>query len=237
MGVTRLISKSMRKPKRKVAPKSPESEASFRNSSAILKKVPNNAILKIDTALAREIEKQAMMVKMRKFFNTTPIEPELPSPIEFIKKYVEDPDDETDQMKLTRKKKEKESSLLAPTNRSRGKLTFSKFKSENDEEKDRPFTLPAGKFKPKQSLGQNFLSDQNYVLKICDAFKDESVKGKNVVEIGPGPGALTRVLLPRYPSMTAIEVDERAVEFLNEKLPGKLLLKQHGKSRIPFLSR
>ena len=35
---------------------------------------------------------------------------------------------------------------------------------------DRPFTLPPGQFKPKQSLGQNFLSDQNYVNKICQAF-------------------------------------------------------------------
>ena len=43
-----------------------------------------------------------------------------------------------------------------------------------------------------------------------------------MVEIGPGPGALTRVLYSRYPSMTAIEVDERAVEFLYEKLPGNV---------------
>jgi hypothetical protein len=45
-------------------------------------------------------------------------------------------------------------------------------KDENDT-KDRPFTLPPGAFRPKQSLGQNFLSDQNYVLKICDAFQDK----------------------------------------------------------------
>ena len=41
-------------------------------------------------------------------------------------------------------------------------------------EPDRPFTLPPGKFKPKQSLSQNFLSDQNYVLKIVNAFDDDS---------------------------------------------------------------
>ena len=106
----------------------------------------------------------------------------------------------------------------------KAKLTFSKKKlTEEDGEdiRDRPFTLPSGQFKPKQSLGQNFLSDQNYVLKICDAFKDSSPDGLNVVEIGPGPGALTRVLYPRYPAMTAIEIDERAVAFLGEKLPGK----------------
>lgn len=107
------------------------------------------------------------------------------------------------------------------SSRSKGKLTFSRLRKEEDEEeRDRPFTLPSGKFKPRQSLGQNFLSDQNYVMKICDSFKDDSDKGKNVIEIGPGPGALTRVLHRRYPNMTAIEIDERAVEFLAEKIPG-----------------
>jgi len=85
---------------------------------------------------------------------------------------------------------------------------------------DRPFTLPPGAFKPKQSLGQNFLSDQNYVIKICDAFTDTSEGGHRVVEVGPGPGALSRVLYPRYPKMSAIELDQRAIKFLSEKLPG-----------------
>lgn len=40
-----------------------------------------------------------------------------------------------------------------------------------------------------------------------------------MVEIGPGMGALTRVLLRKYPKMTAIEIDQRSVGFLNEKLP------------------
>ena len=61
----------------------------------------------------------------------------------------------------------------------------------------RPFTLPSGLFRPKQSLGQNFLRDQNYVLKICDAFQEHSEDGCRVVEIGPGPGSLSRVLVRR----------------------------------------
>lgn len=85
--------------------------------------------------------------------------------------------------------------------------------------KDRPYTLPPGLFRPKQSLGQNYLSDQNYVLKICDAFSDSSEEGMRAVEIGPGMGALTRVLFKRYPRMTAIEIDQRSVAFLNEKMP------------------
>jgi 16S rRNA (adenine1518-N6/adenine1519-N6)-dimethyltransferase len=93
---------------------------------------------------------------------------------------------------------------------------------------DRPFTLPPGQFRPKQSLGQNYLSDQNYVNKIVTAFQMErlrrpsqksDVPGKQVVEIGPGLGALTRKLFPLYPEMLAIEIDQRAIEILNEKFP------------------
>jgi hypothetical protein len=111
----------------------------------------------------------------------------------------------------------------------KGKSTALKSSEESEEEdvKDRPFTLPPGQFRPKQSLGQNFLSDQNYVLKICDAFVDTSAKGHRVVEIGPGPGALTRVLYQRYPDMTAIEIDQRAVAFLGEKLPGESTSMSH----------
>jgi len=66
-------------------------------------------------------------------------------------------------------------------------------RTEKDDAPDRPFTLPPGAFKPKQSLGQNFLSDQNYVMKIVNAFENDSEKGKRVIEVGPGPGALSRV--------------------------------------------
>ena len=98
--------------------------------------------------------------------------------------------------------------------------------SSGDSAKDRPFTLPPGQFKPKQSLGQNFLSDQNYVMKIIDSFTEDSDNGCRVVEVGPGPGALTRKLHERYPEMTAIEIDQRAVAFLGEKLPGLKVIHQ-----------
>jgi hypothetical protein len=41
-------------------------------------------------------------------------------------------------------------------------------------EPDRPFTLPPGEYKPKQSLGQNFLSDQNIIRNIVSCFSDDS---------------------------------------------------------------
>eukprot|EP00599_Poterioochromonas_sp_BG-1_P002613 CAMPEP_0173135922 /NCGR_PEP_ID=MMETSP1105-20130129/2174_1 /TAXON_ID=2985 /ORGANISM="Ochromonas sp., Strain BG-1" /LENGTH=473 /DNA_ID=CAMNT_0014048001 /DNA_START=188 /DNA_END=1607 /DNA_ORIENTATION=+ len=104
-----------------------------------------------------------------------------------------------------------------------------------EEVPDRPFTLPPGKFRPKQSLGQNYLSDQNYVNKIVAAFhlerqqiagQKDDVTGKQVIEIGPGIGAITRTISPLYPDMLAVEIDERAVELLGEKLPS--LKVQHG---------
>ena len=98
-------------------------------------------------------------------------------------------------------------------------------------------TLPSEGFKPKQSLGQNYLSDQNYVLKIVNCLRGETGKddcptkltqiddGARVVELGPGAGALSRVLVERYPKMLAIELDGRAVDLLADSLPGLTVLK------------
>lgn len=95
-------------------------------------------------------------------------------------------------------------------------------------------SLPADEFRPKQSLGQNYLSDQNYVLKIVNAVTNPSAspetgvcpvditkaaEGARVVELGPGAGALSRVLVSRYPKMLAIELDSRAVDLLATTLP------------------
>lgn len=71
--------------------------------------------------------------------------------------------------------------------------------------------------RPKKSLGQHFLRDPNTIRKIADALG--APEGVPVVEIGPGTGALTEELLRRHPDLTAIEVDERAVEHLRETFP------------------
>lgn len=42
---------------------------------------------------------------------------------------------------------------------------------------------------------------------------------QRLVEIGPGTGALTRFLYPKYPEMCAIEVDQRAIAVLQEEMP------------------
>ncbi|KEP60978.1 UNVERIFIED_CONTAM: dimethyladenosine transferase [Hammondia hammondi] len=79
--------------------------------------------------------------------------------------------------------------------------------------------LPPGEFKPKQSLGQNFLSDPNISRLIATSLEDASPGGVGVVEVGPGTGAITRFLLPKFPRMSAIETDPRAVSLLSRRLP------------------
>jgi 16S rRNA (adenine1518-N6/adenine1519-N6)-dimethyltransferase len=79
---------------------------------------------------------------------------------------------------------------------------------------------------PKKSLGQNFLLDLNLTSKIARA--SGLLEGADVIEIGPGPGGLTRALLFNGArSVTAIERDDRCIAALEEisvKYPGKLTL-------------
>mmetsp|Transcript_85519 Transcript_85519/g.191159 ORF Transcript_85519/g.191159 Transcript_85519/m.191159 type:complete len:372 (-) Transcript_85519:107-1222(-) len=92
-------------------------------------------------------------------------------------------------------------------------------------EKPKTPTLPANIFKPKQSLSQNFLADPNYVFKMVSAVDDESPGGKRVLELGPGTGALTSRLHPRYPDMFAIELDQRAMRVLAQNVPGTTVVR------------
>jgi 16S rRNA (adenine1518-N6/adenine1519-N6)-dimethyltransferase len=47
-------------------------------------------------------------------------------------------------------------------------------------------------FKPQRNLGQNFLSDQNYLNKIVESCSIS--KNTKIIEIGPGYGSLTKLL-------------------------------------------
>lgn len=69
--------------------------------------------------------------------------------------------------------------------------------------------------RPKKSLGQHFLTDDNIIAKIADAISAE--KGERVIEIGPGTGALTGALLERFTDVVAVELDQRAIELLEQK--------------------
>ncbi len=76
----------------------------------------------------------------------------------------------------------------------------------------------------KKSLGQNFLLDLNLTSKIARAAG--SLNDATVIEVGPGPGGLTRALLANGARrVVAIERDERCLAALNEisaHYPGRL---------------
>ena len=50
---------------------------------------------------------------------------------------------------------------------------------------------------PKKSLGQNFLQDKNIIKKIINLVE---IKNKNIIEIGPGDGALTDQIMKFAPN-------------------------------------
>jgi 16S rRNA (adenine1518-N6/adenine1519-N6)-dimethyltransferase len=76
----------------------------------------------------------------------------------------------------------------------------------------------------KKSLGQNFLLDLNLTARIARAAGP--LEGVEVVEIGPGPGGLTRALLVAGARrVIAVERDERAIAALEQiaaRYPGRL---------------
>ncbi len=76
----------------------------------------------------------------------------------------------------------------------------------------------------KKSLGQNFLLDLNLTARIARAAGP--LEGVDVVEIGPGPGGLTRALLAQGARrVIAVERDQRAIGALEEiaaHYPGRL---------------
>ena len=68
----------------------------------------------------------------------------------------------------------------------------------------------------KKSFGQNFLTDTNILQKIVDTAEID--KKVNVIEIGPGMGALTEVLAESAAEVMAFEIDDRLVPILADTL-------------------
>ena len=64
----------------------------------------------------------------------------------------------------------------------------------------------------KKKWGQNFLVDKNLLKKIVTTFNPK--KEDRVLEIGPGEGALTELILPLVHKMAAVEIDPLLVQRL-----------------------
>ena len=68
----------------------------------------------------------------------------------------------------------------------------------------------------KKSLGQHFLKDEIIIGKIVAALKENDFK--NLLEVGPGAGALTKELIKiPYINFQAVELDDEKVEYLQKK--------------------
>lgn len=72
--------------------------------------------------------------------------------------------------------------------------------------------------KPQKSRGQNFLVDANMLKKLGDIIAAAGPY-ETILEIGPGLGALSRVLAPLAPTMYAVEFDAGLFAYLSEHKP------------------
>lgn len=84
-----------------------------------------------------------------------------------------------------------------------------------------------------KALGQNFLFDEQLLDRI--AAIPGKLAGQQVLEVGPGPGGLTRALLRTGALVTAIEMDRRclpALAELAEAFPGQLRVIQGDATKV-----
>ncbi|NJK91878.1 MAG: hypothetical protein HC904_08660 [Blastochloris sp.] len=98
-----------------------------------------------------------------------------------------------------------ESSSLTKSCSSRPKMTLTEIKA----------ALQLHGLRPLKSLGQNFLFDQNLCRQIVGALAP--TPGSRVVEIGPGLGALTSLLLDLDLHLTALELDRGLSTYLRQQ--------------------
>lgn len=73
--------------------------------------------------------------------------------------------------------------------------------------------------RPKKSLGQNFLTDTTILSRIVELVNISP--GDLVLEVGPGRGALTRLLAERAARVVAVEIDRKLASILAEEFLGQ----------------
>lgn len=94
-----------------------------------------------------------------------------------------------------------------------------------------PHALMAAMHIARKRFGQNFLRDPDFVQACLDAIRP--LANENLIEIGPGLGALTRPLLQRIPHLQVIEIDRDLIARLRlEFAPEQLTI--HGNDALKF---
>ncbi|MBS0327033.1 MAG: 16S rRNA (adenine(1518)-N(6)/adenine(1519)-N(6))-dimethyltransferase RsmA [Proteobacteria bacterium] len=79
---------------------------------------------------------------------------------------------------------------------------------------------------PRRRFGQNFLTDAHYVRRIVDAIAPQP--GDNLIEIGPGLGALTAPLIDRAAPIAAVEIDRDLAARLRQRFGPDVLTLHEG---------
>jgi 16S rRNA (adenine1518-N6/adenine1519-N6)-dimethyltransferase len=80
------------------------------------------------------------------------------------------------------------------------------------------------KIKPLKQFGQNYLTDKNILRKIAEEVNPSPED--NLLEIGPGTGALTEFLYIYNKNFNAIEIDTRVTEDLQVRFPELNIIQQ-----------
>lgn len=76
----------------------------------------------------------------------------------------------------------------------------------------------------KKHLGQNFLVDKNIIQKIIEI---ANIENKEVIEIGPGQGAITEHLITKAKSVIAYEIDQDMIDILKNKINADNFILNH----------
>ena len=91
-----------------------------------------------------------------------------------------------------------------------------------------------GRFRPKKRFGQNFLHDRGTAVKIVEAANP--VAGDVVVELGPGHGVLTKLIVERGSRLVALELDRGLVDELNAEFDLRLGVGSDARQRVDVVS-
>ena len=78
----------------------------------------------------------------------------------------------------------------------------------------------------RKKWGQNFLADQNLLNRIVRTIQPQGED--SILEIGPGEGALTELILPYVNEMASVEIDPLLIDYLGKKSNFKDLSLVHG---------
>ncbi len=96
-------------------------------------------------------------------------------------------------------------------------MAKNKKRDSNSRKWDKKTSYSEHPVKAKKHLGQHFLKDEEIAKKIAGTLS--LTASRNVIEIGPGTGVLTKYLLLRDTNLVAMDLDAESIVYLNHSFP------------------